>query len=285
MRRLSIGGWGVVVAGLLGALACWQPVQAADPQRQLRVQGTPAGLMVEAKEVSLEEVLQAIGAQAGFTVVVEPGVDRPPVTVTIRNAPIETVLAQVLRGENYSLVYRDGGRAIARLLVLSPPTVMAARRPAPVGLLQMPAGAVPPNSSLHARSIPTISQGHTETDRSVSQKRTRDRGKVDGAEGEPPLTVGELLQSQAFSALGGWQGETVSAHFSGGGATDGSAQPFVAGVNTAAVPPATPSSEGLTQEEALAIATRVAQQNLQALVEGLTTVTHSLRETTGTQDK
>lgn len=92
-------------------------------------------LFVEARGVSVTEVLRAIGAKVGFAVV-EAGAPRESLTMSLKDATLETVLRQLLRAENYVLVYRsdEGGVAGTRLktIVLLGPRTPSEARPNPV---------------------------------------------------------------------------------------------------------------------------------------------------------
>jgi len=77
---------------------------AAEPR--LRVDYRPPVLTVEAEEVGLPAVLNAIGQRVGFEVI-EAGGARPPVTLSLSGS-VEAVLRQLLTGTSHALVYRDG---------------------------------------------------------------------------------------------------------------------------------------------------------------------------------
>ncbi len=104
----------------------WQgfsyPASAEENERRLSVVYNPPGLSVEASGVSLPEMLQAIGAEANFTVVAPPG-DHLPRTVAFHDSPLHEVLWQLLQGENSAVVYRKHGgeRKIEKILLLRPP--------------------------------------------------------------------------------------------------------------------------------------------------------------------
>jgi hypothetical protein len=79
-------------------------------------------LSVRASDASLEEVLDAIAAEASIDVVMQRGVERPPVNVQIRGASLEEALRRVLRRRNYALLYRrtEEGPEVAQVRVLRP---------------------------------------------------------------------------------------------------------------------------------------------------------------------
>ena len=104
----------------------WQgftyPASAEENERRLSVVYNPPDLSVEASGVSLPEMLQAIGAEANFTVVAPPG-DHLPRTVVFHDFPLDAVLRHLLQGENSAVVYRKHGgeREIDQILLLRPP--------------------------------------------------------------------------------------------------------------------------------------------------------------------
>ncbi len=108
------------------AILLWQgfsyPASAEENERRLNVVYNPPSLSVEASRVSLPEMLQAIGAEANFTVVAPPG-DHLPRTVAFHDFPLDAVLRHLLQGENSAVVYRKhGGRTvIEKILLLRPP--------------------------------------------------------------------------------------------------------------------------------------------------------------------
>jgi hypothetical protein len=92
------------------------------PMPVLRVESNIAGEVgLEAREVTIEQALQAIASEAGFEVVITPGIPRTPVNLTVSSAPVEYVLRQILRGRNYSLVYEGDDAFLSQVIVLPPP--------------------------------------------------------------------------------------------------------------------------------------------------------------------
>ncbi len=98
-----------VVLGVLCLAAAPHPVLAAKEEPRLSVIYEPPKLTVEARGVNAVQVLQAIGAKVGFRVV-DPGLARPAITLSIRGASLDDVLRTLLRAENYVLVYRKDDR-------------------------------------------------------------------------------------------------------------------------------------------------------------------------------
>jgi hypothetical protein len=98
-----------------------------EPTPRLRVESNSTGeIALEAHGVTIDEALDAIAAEAGFEVVIEHGITRPPVDISLSMAPVENVLRQVLRGRNYALVY-DGEDEFPTEVIVLPPS--APRRP------------------------------------------------------------------------------------------------------------------------------------------------------------
>ena len=104
-------------AVLAGASA--QAVTQVKPN--LRVESNTAGeIGLDARGATLEDVLNAIAAKTGVEVLIEPGVTRPPVNITMPMAPVEDVLRELLRGRNYALVYDGQDALLSQVIVLRP---------------------------------------------------------------------------------------------------------------------------------------------------------------------
>src|SRR5262245_58589899 len=121
-----------VAAAVLWEMAAFQGVSAAAGGDLVQVLSTPAGLTVEAHSADVEQLLREVGAQVGF-VVVARGASYPVVDVSIKDPPLEEALRQLLRGENYTLVYRSQGESkaegtgkLGKVVLLSPSTALAA---------------------------------------------------------------------------------------------------------------------------------------------------------------
>jgi hypothetical protein len=96
-------------------------VRAGTQPAVLRVESNTTGeIGLEAHGVTIEEALRAIADEAGFEVVIESGIARPQVNMSVSSAPVEYVLRQILRGRNYSLVYDDDA-FLSQVIVLPPP--------------------------------------------------------------------------------------------------------------------------------------------------------------------
>ena len=112
-RKPSRGA--LLVALLLGAV---QPSWAAAVQ----VGRSDAGLTISASGAPLEDVLQALADQEGFTFSMQRDVERSPVDVDVRDASLDNALRRILRHRNYAIAYTEGadGLEVSRVEVLLP---------------------------------------------------------------------------------------------------------------------------------------------------------------------
>src|SRR5262245_32807894 len=133
------------VLALLALLAVASPVVGAG---RLDVDYRPPRLSVEATDHTLTQILGAIGAKVGFTVV-DNGAPSEPMTVSIRDASVEDALRQLLRGTNHSLVYLDetspGSVPIDKVVLLGAPGI--AQPTSTPDRLQMATAPVPAGST------------------------------------------------------------------------------------------------------------------------------------------
>jgi len=266
----------MLLAGALLGVVCLGVVGSArgeDGGPRLSVQYHPPRLSVEAREASLAEVLGLIGSRLGFTVLGTRG-SSSRVSLSIRDASLDDVLRLLLRGENYTLLYRAGvgaaesDPAVDKIVLSGEPSRMQAvvraggdpraehrlvdvgrDRPGPaVGA----APAVAPSAgppSWTPETTPLLSWDPGTLARTAPDPET------------PPITVGEILKGHAMSAV---QAQSLG--------------------NAAPAPPA-PSTPPVNLEAALAQTTRRAQQDVSALVEGLAAATRSLHESLGADRK
>ena len=79
---------------------------AAEPKSDLRITYSPPHISVEAQGVRLLQVLRDISVKVGFDVT-DYGIPDRDLTVSIQEATVEEVLRQLLRNENYGVVYRE----------------------------------------------------------------------------------------------------------------------------------------------------------------------------------
>ena len=81
----------------------------------------------------MREVLRDISSKVGFELT-DYGIPDRDLTVSIEEATVEEVLRQLLRGENYGVVYREKDGGISKVMLLSPPVYAQAalhlRKPA-----------------------------------------------------------------------------------------------------------------------------------------------------------
>jgi len=263
-----------------------QPPPSRAEERMLRVVSSPAGLTVEARGVGMEEVLREIGKQLGFTVTAKKVV-YPTVEVSIKDAPPEEVLQQVLRGENYALVYRTvEGKSkpkngeIDKVLLLSPSSTVTVNSVAESGRLGQGGHPAFIQSQVSATSLPETAQ---------AARVFRQEGwvhlteKADAIAHSGPVTVNDILGGQAFQALQAMNAMEASSN---------SERPFAEeGPETAEAEPANEvltlanmgADEQRRVQESLARAAQLAQRNLTVLVEGLAAATNSLPNVQPTQ--
>jgi len=112
-----------VLTALLMVVGSTTVRAGTEPTPVLRVASNTSGeIEIEARRVTIEQVLGAIAAEAGFEVTVAPpGIPRAPVNMTVPSAPVESVLRQILRGRNYALVYDGDDAFLSQVVVLPPP--------------------------------------------------------------------------------------------------------------------------------------------------------------------
>jgi hypothetical protein len=250
MNRLGRNLIAVTVACVLG-LGVAFPGPAAERKTELSVIYDAPRLSVEARGVSLQRVLAEIGKKLGFVVVDYGGSDRL-ITFSLQDASAEEVLGQLLRGENYAVIY-DGPRKEIAKLVLSTSAAQAS------GTSSNPR----PENKREERIVQ--SQAGLTYHPSFSPPSSFEPKRVDKAETE--VKVEDIMRAHALSGLidpmGSLSGTANAQSF---GIPTGDAYTGA----TSALPP----RQDL--HETLAMTTRLAQQNLKALVDGLATASNSL---------
>ncbi len=265
-----------IAATALWGGAAFLPARTAAEGRILEVESAATGLTVEAHGVGVEEVLRAIGEQVGFTVVVKEAV-RPLLNVSIKEATLEEALQEILRGENYAILYPgpkgEGTQArgrIGKILLLSPSNAMAAApNAAPLQQEQERRQAVLPHQENAAppAEVPPAEQATAAVFSKDGWKLLR--GK-DGEDSGTSSTVANLLQTQALQALAAQGGSDAGSDDD----TENSAEMAQANTPGGGVRLGEDAQQDVNQ--ALAITTQVAQRNLTALVEGLAAATNSM---------
>jgi hypothetical protein len=248
MNRIGRNLIAVTVASVLG-LGVAFPGPAAERKTELSVIYDAPRLSVEARGVSLQRVLGEIGQKLGFVVVDYRGSDRL-ITFSLQDASAAEVLEQLLRGENYAVVYEGQRKEIAKVLLLT--SAMQAstesRNPQYTDMRQERIGL-----TYHSPvSQPSLV---------VEQKR------ADKA--EPEVRVEDIMRAHALSGMIDPMGSLSG--------TANVAQPFGSpagsSFSTGAMSTNPPRQD---IHESLAVTTRLAQQNLKALVDGLATASNSL---------
>ena len=126
MRTSSPSLAGEPVAAALARAALGALLLLAAPRgagaTPLEIDRGDAGWTVRATGARVEDVLGALAEREPFAVAMQLGVERPLVDVDLRDASLEEVLRDVLRGRNYTIAYReDGDRlAVSRVELLLP---------------------------------------------------------------------------------------------------------------------------------------------------------------------
>jgi hypothetical protein len=237
----------VSLVSLLWGLALTRSGAAAERKNDWRIAYSPPRISVEARGVRLLEVLRDISVKVGFDLT-DYGIPDRDLTVSIQESTVEEVLRQLLRGENYGIVYLEEGGTISKVLLLSSPVYAQA----------------PPMAEYQQTRIEVMRgrEGLTVFSAAPSiYQPTRPEQKW-GNETENETKVEDILRIHANSGLAGPDTFLQSS-------TPNASQPL--GRSTPAF-----STTGATSDS-LAMTTRLAQQNLKALTHGLATATHSLR--------
>jgi hypothetical protein len=250
MNRLGRNLIAVTVASVLG-LGVAFPGAAAERKTELSVIYDAPRLSVEARGLSLQRVLGEIGQKLGFVVVDYGGSDRL-ITFSLQDASVEEVLEQLLRGENYAVVYEGQRKEIAKVLLLtSAMQASTENRQTEKGYerIVQSQGGLTYHSSVSPPSL------------FVEQKR------ADKA--EPEVRVEAIMRAHALSGMIDPLGSLSG--------TANVAQPFgspAGSVFSTGAMSTNPPRQDI--HESLAVTTRLAQQNLKALVDGLATASNSL---------
>lgn len=272
MTRLSRAFLSGVLASLL-SLGALQLAQAQERERRLEVSYTPPVLSVEARGVSVLQVLQAIGASVGFSTI-DAGVVRPTLAVTLQDATLDEVLRQVLRGENVAIIYRgevegtmQGSGAIETIILFGPRAAGEAAAGSNQGQhLDADDRSLLPGSrrALHPFNALLPNQAGRAAFEALERAQDRNRGEAAAA-----VTVQGLLRAHAMSSVADPSADMPQEATPGYDTQDQANR----------APPAEAVTTGIAPTELLeplALTTRLAQQHLQALLEGLNTATSSL---------
>jgi hypothetical protein len=222
---------------------------AAERKSDLRITYKPPHISLEARGAKLRDVLRNVSQKVGFELT-DYGIPDRDLTVSIEETTVEDLLRQLLRGENYGVVYRENDRAISQVWLLSASVYAQA---APVSENQQ----IPTEVTGRQEGLAIVSAAPS--DQPIRPERKRESR----AESEP--RVEEILRAQAMPITTG-------------------ADTFPQNLNPKTrqslqnMPPAFPATGDAS--ESLAMTTRLAQQNLKALADGLATATQSLLNST-----
>ena len=209
---------------------------AAERKSDLRVTYNPPRISVEARGVKLREVLRDISSKVGFDLT-DYGIPDKDITVSIEEATVEDLLRQLLRGENYGVVYREKDKAISKVLLLSSPAYVE---------------AAPMSDSQQTRAEAGRSQeGLTVFSAAPSYQPARPERKGETrAESEP--RVDDILRAHAMPGV------------TGSGTFPQSSTPNALQPPRNFTPGFSPIGAASPTRESLAMTTRLAQQNLKA---------------------
>jgi hypothetical protein len=226
----------------------------AERKKDLRVTYSPPRISIEAQGVKLWEVLREVSLKVGFELT-DYGIPDRDLTVSIGETTIEELLRQLLRGENYGVVYREKDRAISKVLLLSSPAY---------------AQAAPVSDNQQARTEAFhIQEGLTVFSAAPSFQPARpEQTRKTRVESEPG--VEDILRAHAMPGVAGSNSNPQNL-------TPNVAQPVGRSASVFSPTGAASTPRSLSDmNDSLATTTRLAQQNLKALVDGLGTATHSL---------
>jgi hypothetical protein len=244
----------VLLVSLFGGLASPRSGAPAERKNDLRIAYSPPRISVEAHGVKLRDVLREISVKVGFDLA-GYGIPDRDFTVSIQEATVEEVLRQLLRGENYGVIYREKDGVISRVLFLSSPAYAHAT----------PMSESPQTGTVRSQERLTILSSAPSYQPATPQQKRKNR-----EENEP--RVEEILRVHAISALAGsnssLQSSTPNVPQSLGNST-----PAFLPTGTTSFPRRSLGE----MNDSLAMTTRIAQQNLKGLVDSLATATHSLR--------
>ena len=159
---------------LVLSIALWGQAGAVDDGRVKVIYQAPL-ISVEAAGATLADILREVADRVGFSVV-ERRTSSAAVSVTINDVSVEELLRQLLRSDNYVVLYRDGGpvtdsaRAIERELLRDSPADHAPELPTATDLLTShalssapPLIQGPPSRSMSGEAPPaTVVQAPTD---------------------------------------------------------------------------------------------------------------------------
>lgn len=238
MNRLARTLIAVSVASVLGLGVVFLGA-AAERKTELTVIYEAPRLSVEARGVSLQRVLGEIGKKLGF-VVVDYGTSDRVITFSIQDASTEEALEQLLRGENYAVIYDGPRKEIAKVLLLTSAAQASGKSGNPQPANQREERIVQSQAGLTYHSSvspPSPFVEHKRADKAPAEVKVED-----------------IMKAHALSGL-------IDPMSPAGNSFSGAMSP-------------NPPRQDV--HETLATTTRLAQQNLKALVDGLATASSSL---------
>ena len=208
MHRLQRPMIVFIVPLLLWLQSCWLD-WAVAAEGHLRVVYTPPTLTVEAQDVTLQEVLQEIGLQAGFTVA-SVDIPRMRLHVSFTDLTLQDGLRQLLKGENYVFISRRQrqaqtavGTGIEKVVLLGPrSSPVVSPEPRDSGTVQASQGSGTRQGPEPLTSSPTGASS-TASMPSFPDKWGR---KYNGPPGQPDsaASLEELLTTHAFAIPQKW---------------------------------------------------------------------------------
>jgi len=261
MNRLRRNIGALALTSLLW-LGFSQSLLAEEGERRLSIIYNAPHLTMEVREISLLKVLREIGAKVGFSVV-DMGVSRTVPSFSIEDAPLEEVLRRLLSGGSYAVFYRGEGEGkvpangvIHKVFLLSPPTEVTDIIQSQ-GEPTRPLDASPTSQSTISLSGDQGRMGDPITEDETTALKVGEIPRVRALPGFREPTGGGPSKPLSVKVNQPLQSTVVIA---GGGLTSGATSPTLF----------------LDINEALVTTTRLAEQNLSALIEGLTTAESSL---------
>jgi hypothetical protein len=272
----------VVMTTALWEMAVGRDVSAAEERDLVQVVSASTGLTVEAHGVDVVQILREVGVQVGFMVVAREAV-YPAVDVSSRDASLEEVLQRLLRGENYTLVYRsqadsksEGEGKLSKVVLLSPSTTLAATPAADLGRQQQERHQA---LTQNQENTPLLSDAQP-ADRTTAAMFSREewRRLEEQETGNPltdPVTINSLLETQALQAF------AASSY-----AETQSTADQLSTENSSELPSERIQSGEEKQgdeQQNLAIMAQVAQRNVAALVESLAAATDAFFDAQASQ--
>jgi len=236
-------------AVLLGiTLVAGHPATMASAEPQMRVVYHAPLISIDASGVTVAEILREVGRTVGFSII-EASSSEARLSFSIHDALLPAALEQLLRSENHVLLYREGTQTLATVMVLG---ARVARAPTP--FKNQDQAPMNPAAETAPPSVTPLTGASPPTPADLAEYR-----RV--AEGSPEVVnATDLLLRHAGSGMAA--SPTTPASVSGPG-TSSSTISTDAGAADA--------------NSTLATTTRLAQQNLMKLVQGLSAATSSMR--------